>query len=133
MNEHLNTLIAALREELTQYGEVLALMQEQPLSSGEQLLQTLGDEMGFQDRAALLSFGADLLQRLRDRLDDLSAGYDGSSVRECRARSFPVPLPTGLRANGYSHRFLLARGHARVERADGRRGGGLAGGSRRDR
>ena len=29
MNEHLNTLIAALREELTQYGEVLALMQEQ--------------------------------------------------------------------------------------------------------
>jgi flagellar biosynthesis/type III secretory pathway chaperone len=29
MNEHVNTLIAALREELTQYGEVLALMQEQ--------------------------------------------------------------------------------------------------------
>jgi len=29
MNEHINTLIAALREELTQYGEVLALMQEQ--------------------------------------------------------------------------------------------------------
>jgi hypothetical protein len=29
MNEHLNTLITALREELTQYGEVLALMQEQ--------------------------------------------------------------------------------------------------------
>lgn len=48
-------------------ARLLALMQEQPLSSGEQLLQTLGDEMGFQDRAALLSFGADLLQRLRDR------------------------------------------------------------------
>ena len=29
MNEPLNNLIAALREELTQYGEVLALMQEQ--------------------------------------------------------------------------------------------------------
>ena len=29
MNEELNKLIAALREELTQYGEVLALMQEQ--------------------------------------------------------------------------------------------------------
>ncbi len=29
MNEYVNTLIAALREELTQYGEVLALMQEQ--------------------------------------------------------------------------------------------------------
>ncbi len=29
MNEELNNLIAALREELTQYGEVLALMQEQ--------------------------------------------------------------------------------------------------------
>ena len=29
MNEELNNLITALREELTQYGEVLALMQEQ--------------------------------------------------------------------------------------------------------
>ena len=29
MNEELNSLITALREELTQYGEVLALMQEQ--------------------------------------------------------------------------------------------------------
>ena len=29
MNEALNNLIAALREELTQYGELLALMQEQ--------------------------------------------------------------------------------------------------------
>ena len=29
MNEELNNLIAILREELTQYGEVLALMQEQ--------------------------------------------------------------------------------------------------------
>lgn len=29
MNEELNKLIGALREELTQYGEVLALMQEQ--------------------------------------------------------------------------------------------------------
>ena len=29
MNEELNNLISALREELTQYGEVLALMQEQ--------------------------------------------------------------------------------------------------------
>ena len=29
MNEELNNLIVALREELTQYGEVLALMQEQ--------------------------------------------------------------------------------------------------------
>lgn len=28
-------------------ARLLALMQEQPLSSGEQLLQTLGDEMGF--------------------------------------------------------------------------------------
>ena len=27
MNEELNNLIATLREELTQYGEVLALMQ----------------------------------------------------------------------------------------------------------
>ena len=29
MNEELNNLITALREELTQYGEILALMQEQ--------------------------------------------------------------------------------------------------------
>ena len=29
MNEELNNLITALREELTQYGEVMALMQEQ--------------------------------------------------------------------------------------------------------
>ena len=29
MNEELHNLIEALREELTQYGEVLALMQEQ--------------------------------------------------------------------------------------------------------
>jgi flagellar biosynthesis/type III secretory pathway chaperone len=29
MNEYLNNLIAALREEMTQYGELLALMQEQ--------------------------------------------------------------------------------------------------------
>ena len=29
MNEELNNLVNALREELTQYGEVLALMQEQ--------------------------------------------------------------------------------------------------------
>ena len=29
MNEALNNLIAALREEMTQYGELLALMQEQ--------------------------------------------------------------------------------------------------------
>ena len=29
MNEELNNLITALRDELTQYGEVLALMQEQ--------------------------------------------------------------------------------------------------------
>ena len=47
MNEYVNTLIAALREELTQYGEVLALMQEQQQfiinRAANELLMNLND------------------------------------------------------------------------------------------
>jgi len=48
-------------------ARLLALMQERPLSNGEQLLDQLGDEMGFQDKDALRGFGADLLEQLRQR------------------------------------------------------------------
>lgn len=61
-------------------ARLLALMQEQPLSSGEQLLERLGEEMRFQDRAALLGFGADLLQQLRQRELILGARLRATSV-----------------------------------------------------
>ncbi len=61
-------------------ARLLALMQEQPLSSGEQLLERLADELRFQDRDALRRFGAELLEQLRERQLILGARLQPASL-----------------------------------------------------